>query len=135
MLGKGSEELKREPTGGSRWTNSGVKYFFEPKSGYWNCGSMTHACQLCSALHFLGDKSKQPGSTLTNPKFSDCCSSSNITPVFPQVLLASSVISHLKTKKGEIVCPIPENSSFLAVPQCQKSFLLFQSLPLFFESF
>ena len=61
---------KMEPVGRSRWEDSSVQYFVEPESGYWNCGSMTYFCQLCPALHFLGERNKQPVSTLTNPKFS-----------------------------------------------------------------
>ena len=58
----------------------GANYFVEPEIGYWNCRSMTHECQLFFGLHFLGEKNRQPGSTSTNPKFSERFSSGSITP-------------------------------------------------------
>ena len=33
-----------------------VPYFTDVDSGYWNCVSMTYACQLCSPLNYLGEK-------------------------------------------------------------------------------
>ena len=120
---------------GSRWSHRGVNYFAEPEIGYWNCGSVTYEYQLCSGLHFIGNRNRQPGSTLTNPKFSDRCSSCNVTPHFFIVPAIGQSHKHLKTKKGRTVSPIPENYAFLAVAQCQKLFLPLQSLLLFLESF
>ena len=67
------------PTVGSKWTHPGVDYFLESESGYWNCGPMTNSCHSCAAMHFLGERNRQPVSTLTNPKFFDCCSTGNVT--------------------------------------------------------
>ena len=74
---KRAEKLK--PTVGSKWTHRGANHFVDPESEYWNCGSMKYARQSCAGLHLLGERNRQPGSTLTNPKFSDCCSSGNVT--------------------------------------------------------
>ena len=53
--------------------------------------------------------------------------------IFLKVVIAGSVMSHLKMNKGKIVNPIPENRAFFAFTQCQKLFLLLQILPLLFE--
>ena len=58
-------------------------------TGYWNCGSMSYSCKICSALHFLGEKNTQKGSTMTSPKFSECCTSGQVTAHF---FLSSSCI-------------------------------------------
>ena len=71
-----------------------VKYIGEPESGYWNCGEMKYACQFCLALHFLGEKNSQKGSTLANHRFSECCSSGQVTLYF---LLISSCGQFLET--------------------------------------
>ena len=84
-----------------------VKYIVEPESVYWNCGEMKHACQFCLALHFLGEKDSQTGSTSANPRFSKCRSSGQIPSHF---LLMSSCVQCLETfrdKQGLIRHPHP----------------------------
>ena len=50
---------------------------------------MTYICEFCSALHYLGEVRIKSGSTCANPKFSECCSSGQVTPHF---LLSSSCV-------------------------------------------
>ena len=105
---------KMEPVGGSRWKHRSVQYFVEPEIGYWNCGSMTYSCQFCSALHFLGERNKQPGSAFTSPKFYECCSSGNVIPHFIIILACEQCHEPFKNEKGKTVSPIPENRAFFA---------------------
>ena len=49
-----------------------VPYITDLNTAYWKFGSMTYACHLCNALHYLGEKNSQPGSSLLYPKFSEC---------------------------------------------------------------
>ena len=90
-----------EPVGGSRWKHRSVQYFVEPESDYLNCGSMAYACQLCSALHFLGERNKQPGSPLTYLKFSECCSSGNVTRHFLISIACEQCHEPFKNEKGQ----------------------------------
>ena len=52
------------------------------ETGYWDCGSMTYVCQFYSALHFLCERNRKTGSTLSTPKFSECCSDGQVIPHF-----------------------------------------------------
>ncbi len=51
----------------------------DPLSSYWNFGAMKHVCQFCSAIHFLGERNRQVGSTLSSPKFIEYCSNGQVT--------------------------------------------------------
>ena len=75
-----------------------VKYIVEPESGYWKCGEMKCTCQFCLELHFLGEENSQTGSTLANPRFSECCSSGQVTLHF---LLMSSCVQCLETLRDK----------------------------------
>ena len=87
MIGKAVEKARLTVESNERIefdkrTYRRVPYFTDLDTGYWNCGSMTYVCQLCSALHYLGEKNSRPGSSLLNPKFSECCASGQVTPRF-----------------------------------------------------
>ena len=49
---------------------------------------------VLSCFAFLGEKNSQTGSTFANPRFSECCSSGQVTPHF---LLLSSCLHFLET--------------------------------------
>ena len=56
------------------------------EDGYWNFGSMSHSCEYCGALHWLGERAVTAGSTMKSPKFHKCCGnvefvSHNLLPV------------------------------------------------------
>ena len=84
------------------------KSSIESDIGYWHCVAMTHICEFCSALRYLGKVRKKSGSPLANPKFSECCSSGQVTPHF---LFSSSFVHclrHLETMKAWNVIQIRE---------------------------
>ena len=126
---------KVEPMGGSRWTYRNVKYFAEPENGYCKCGSMNYACQLCCALHFLCEKNNNQDQRWLILNILIAVRVATLDHIFLRVLLGSSFMSHLKTKKGKSFSPISANRAFLAVAHCQKLLPFFYSLLLFFESF
>ena len=126
---------KMEPVGGSMWKHRSVQYFVEPESGYWNYGSMTYDCQLCSALHFIGDRNKQTGSTLTYPKFSECCSSGSATPHFLISSACDQCHEPFKNEKGQNGKPNPGKSCFSCERALSKIIPSFADPPHFFERF
>ena len=111
---------KVEPTVGSKRMHRGAQYFVERESGYRNCGSTTHACQSCAALHFLGERNMQLGSTLTNPKFSDCCSSGNVTSNFLLSPACEQCHEPFKNEQGHNRRPNPGQSRISCGRQVSK---------------
>ncbi len=82
-------------------------YSVDTGTGYWDCGPMKYECNVCTAWYFLGDRNRQNGSTLHNPKFSGCCSSGQVTSRF---LLSAACVQcgkMYKNKAGEARHPNP----------------------------
>ena len=78
-------------------------FSIDPETGYWECGSMTYVCEFCSALHFLSERNRRTGSTLSSLKFSECCSNGQVTLHFYLVCRVCVVLRILALVKVNYV--------------------------------
>ena len=101
---------------------------FYSKSGYRNF-------QFCSALHFLGEKNIQTSSNLSNPKFSECCCSGQITPHFLLQSLCVVCSNSFSNNEGSDRPLNPGQSCSSCGLVVSKIIPTFQSLPRCYKSF
>ena len=104
------------------------KCFIGSDTGYWKCGAMAFIHEFCSALHYLGEMRIKSGSTLANPKFSECCSGGKDTLHLFYFHHACNVLRHFETVKAWAFIQIWERLADHAESLYRKLLLLLQNL-------
>ena len=74
-----------------------VPYFTDIDTGYRNCGSMTYACELCSAMPYLGGKILDPDHRYSILSFRSALLAGKLHHISFRIHRASNVVYHSTT--------------------------------------